>query len=200
MAPIRRPRVISQLRLVRPCGTVSLMAGFSNPMKVQAEPHAAIEEIDVAATEEIEAKIKGRQADPFEHRAPDQAVAAAVDHRHRAAGLIGRRERRVAAQAALHLVSRSPAIPARQPGRRPSSRRSQPSASSQSGEAISSSSIIRKLVGGRECLQRRLERGVDRVAIALVRLDDAEPWEICRRRGIRPQPARSRIWRRRSRR
>ncbi len=71
--------------------------------------------------------------------------------------------------------------------------------SSQSGEAISSSSIIRKLTASGKDLQRGLEGGVDGVDIALARLDHAEAMKAAYA-GIRRRPGRSRSSLHRSRR
>ena len=48
-------------------------------------------------------------------------------------------------------------------------------------------------VGVGKCRQRGFERGIDRVAIALARLDHAEPGKFARRQEIRSRPERFRI-------
>ena len=79
----RRPRITSQPKLVRLCGTVSVMTASAVQWN-RMPAAAAIEEIGIASAEEIE-RDRRRAAEPFEHRARDQAVAAAIDHRHRTA-------------------------------------------------------------------------------------------------------------------
>jgi len=143
------------------------------PVKAQAQPPAAIEEVRVASPQEIEAQVEGGRADTFEHRAPDQAVTAAIDHRHRTAFLIGRREGRMAAQAALHLVvDIRPHRTTDKIGAGGLGRRNHPLEPVRRGNLV----VIdhQKMLRGGERRQRGFEGGIDRVAIALARLDHAE--------------------------
>src|SRR5207302_6502647 len=65
---------------------------------------ATVEEIGIAAAQKIETQVERRHAQPGKHRAPDQAIAATINHRHRSRGVVGRRKRGMAPQPALSFV------------------------------------------------------------------------------------------------
>src|SRR6202012_1426472 len=79
--------------------------GFGNyrislPMEFQSGQPASGEEVRVAAAEKVESHIENGILEHAKCRTPDQAIAAAVDDRHRAAHLVSRAERGMTAQRA----------------------------------------------------------------------------------------------------
>ena len=153
--------------------------GFRRPVEFHSGLTAAHEIVGIAAAEKIEPDIEGGIAEPLEYRARDQAVAAAVDDRHRAAVVVGGTKCRVAAKSALAVVVEMglyrPADQVGAGGFRAAHHQLEP---------VRRGNLVvvdhQEMLGGGKRRHRGLERGIDRVAIALPRLDHAQPGKSAR--------------------
>ncbi len=148
--------------------------GFRRPVEFHSGLTAAHEIVGIAAAEKIEPDVESGIAELLEYRARDQAIAAAIDDRHHAAVVIGGTKCRVAAKPAfagvveIGLYGTADQIGAG--GLRAMHHQLEPV---RRGDLV----VVdhQEMVRRRERRHRGLERGIDRVAIALLRLDHAQP-------------------------
>ena len=125
---MRRPRSASQPGLVRFGGTVSVIRASAAQWNFMPAWRQRTKKSVSPPPRKLNLQIEGGIAEPLEYRARDQAIAAAVDDRHRAADSRRRDEMPDGGEARACWRRRNWAAPARRPDRRRRLPRCAPSA------------------------------------------------------------------------